>query len=232
MSMFQFSNISKIALIGAVMLGAGMPSVAEAGLKKRIKKILASPVGPVLTGSHLPLNWKKSLGQTKPVTMKNGQLCQTFHVDSAYRDSPSTKLMLPGYPKVVQSITGRVHIGGGLDVDTYNIVDSDVQYPATSTRPVAYNSAYAGAAGLSIPPLAHDKIHFGTMRPNYQEWSSKSEQDDIFMARKGQDVGDSRSAVNYLTMVLELRNWKTENSAPLPASGPYAATAIVEICVA
>jgi hypothetical protein len=230
--MFTVSSVSKIALIGAIVLGMGMPSVAEAGLKKKIKKILASPVGPIITGNPLPLNWKKSLSLTKPVVIKNGQSCQTLHLDSSYRDSPSTKMMLPGYPKLVQSITGTVHLGSGADVDSYRIVDSDVMYPATNTRPITYHPAQAGAPGLAIPTLAHDYIRFAMLRPNYQEWSSKSEGDDIDSLRKNHIAGDSRNAVNYLTMMLELRDWKTENSAPLAASGPYAATAIVEVCVA
>jgi hypothetical protein len=231
--MFQFSHISKIALIGAVMLGAGMPSVAEAGLKKKIKKILASPVGPVLTGSHLPLNWKKSLGQTKPVTMKNGQMCQIFHVDSAYRESPSTKVLLPAGTKTVQSVQGTVHLGSGADVDSYNIIDSDVMYPATNTRPVTYHPAQAGAPGLTIPPLGHDKVRFGFLRPNYQEWSysTTAEGDSIADLRKGHQGTDTRNAVNYLTMILQARV-QGEHDNPLPASGAYAATAILEVCVA
>lgn len=230
--MFTLSSVSKFALIGAVALGMGMPSVAEAGLKKKIKKILVSPVGNVLTGNPLPFNWKKSLSLTKPVVIKNGQSCQTLHLDSSYRDSPSSKIILPGIPKLVQSISGTVRLGTGVDVQMFQLVDSDVMYAATNTRPTTYHPAYAGAQGLGIPPLGHDKIEFGMLRPNYQEWSSKSEGDDIDAARKNHTAGDGRNAVNYLTMFLQLRDWKTENSAPVASSGPHSATAVIEICVA
>jgi hypothetical protein len=228
--MFQISTITKI--VGIAVIALSIPSTADAGLKKNVKKILASPIGGVLTGNPLPFNWKKSLSLTKPVVIKNGQSCQTLHLDSSYRDSPSSKMILPGIPKLIQSITGTVRLGSGADVQSFQLVDSDVMYPATNTRPITYHPAHAGAPGLAIPPIAHDEIRFGMLRPNYQEWSSKSEGDDIDTARKGHAAGDGRNAVNYLTMFLELRDWKTENSAPVAPSGAYAATAVVEICVA
>ena len=228
--MFSISSISKIALIGAIVLGMGMPSVAEAGLKKKIKKILASPVVPILTGNQLPLNWKKSLSLTQPVVIKNGQSCQTFHLDSSYRDSPSSKIMIPT-SKTLVSITGNVNIGSGLDVDTYSIVDSDVMYPATSTRPVVYQPAQAGAPSLAIPSLGHDKVRFGKLRPNYQEWSisTTSEGDSIPDLRKGSNMSGMQIGPDYLTMILQARV-QGEHDDPLPTSGAYAATAILEVC--
>jgi hypothetical protein len=230
--MFTRSSVSKIALIGAVALAVGMPSIADAGLKKQLKKIIASPVGSILTGNPLPLNWKKSLSLTKPVVIKNGQSCQTFHIDSSYRDSPSSKIMLPT-SKFVVTVTGKVNIGGGADVDSYNIVDSDVMYPATSSRPITYQPAQAGAPGLAIPSLGHDKVRFGILRPNYQEWdiSTTSEGDSIPDLRKGMNTGGMQIGPNFLTMILQARV-QGEHDNPLPASGAYAATAILEVCTA
>jgi hypothetical protein len=233
--MIQFSRISKIALIGAIMLGAGMPSVAEAGLKKQAakaiskikpKKIIIVPKDPIEVG---PATWQSNLNVTSPVIIKNGLTCQTFYLDSSKRDSLSSKVILPGGNNVVKSVTGTVKIGDGANAKIRQIVDSDVQYPNTS-QGVGYFPAHTAAPSLSIQPGNHMQVEFGLLRPNYQEWLTGEEGDSFSYLYKGGVIDYSRNAVLYLTMFLPVRT-ASDHEAPLPASGDNAGIAILDVCV-
>jgi hypothetical protein len=71
------------------------------------------------------------------------------------------------------------------------------------------------------------------LRPNYQDWpiSTTSEGDSIPDLRKGMNTGGLQIGPNYLTMILQARV-QGEHDNPLPTSGAYAATAILEVCAA
>jgi hypothetical protein len=236
MSMFQLSHISKIALIGAIALGMGMPSVAEAGLKRKATKIIKSlkpkeiftPRG--MPSEMAPATWESNLSQTSPVTNKNGLSCQTLYLDSSKKDSLSSKVILPGNTTanspVVKSVTGTVKLGDGANVKIRQIVDSDIMYPGTTI----YSPAHTAAPSLSIPPLNHTQVIFGLLRPNYQEWLTGEEGDSFAYLYKGSVIDYSRYTDFYLTMVLPSRT-VGENDAPLPAMGDNAGIAILEVCV-
>jgi hypothetical protein len=233
--MLQISHISKIALIGAVALGLGMPDNAEAGLKKQAakaiskikqKKIIILPKDPVETG---PDTWESNLSKTSPVTNKSGLSCQTLYLDSSKRDSPSSKVILPGGNNIVKSVTGTVKLGDGSNVKIRQIVDSDVQYPNTS-QGVGYFPAHTAAPSLSIQPGNHKQVEFGLLRPNYQEWLTGEEGDSFSYLYKGDGFDYIRNPVLYLTMFLPVRT-AGEHEAPLPASGDNAGIAILEVCV-
>jgi hypothetical protein len=232
MSMFQLSHISKIALIGAIALGMGMPSVAEAGLKRKATKIIKSlkpkeifvPRG--MPSEMAPATWESNLSQTSPVTNKNGLSCQTLYLDSSKRDSPSSKVILPGGNDVVKSVTGTVKLGDGANVKIRQIVDGDIMYPGTTI----YSPAHTAAPSLSIPPLNHTQVIFGLLRPNYQEWLTGEEGDSFSYLHKGSVIDFGRNQTLYLTMVLPSRA-AGEHEAPLPASGDNAGIAIMEVCV-
>lgn len=225
--MLKLSSVSKIAFVLALAGGTGLPSIAEAGLKKQAKKILAivkNPVDIAVNASGVNLN------VTSPVQIKNGLSCQSLYLDSAHRDSASSKVILPGQPMEVKSVKGTIKIGTGSSAQFRQVIDNVILNPATGTRGPDYLPAHTAAPSLAMPPLNHAAIDFGLLRPNYQEWATGSEEDDILFMTKGQDSRDYRNTENYLTMILRQRSLN-EFSAPVAASGSQAGIAIMEVCV-